>query len=382
MSPQQPQFRISSKSLKSTDKSFLPALAEVLWSWNLCSKCLCGKPCVAAICPSRRTARLSRYLQFCRTAISSYTDSSMAGTRILETYGDLWYTIRTLKLNPEITRTEFRQSLLSKRPRHPADINGSDLVQATTLAVKILTMIDCSELHVSSDMLERGGCRVHWRDDVPFAKYLQDLFPIGNHPVLSYADNDLLVDMKSDLKAVKLQKHLGVTFRPTNDIRDHLRFYRKQNIVEIYHHTAFVKEQLRLTKEPGEWSNSATCIKVGALPRQLILEALVSDCSFDHDILHFEFSSIRRAGEENVTYIFLADRLSELYNELHNPRPRGWLNRQIDRKSSARHMMMATLLGVLFAIFLGMMSLVVTCYQTWIAYQAWKHPVQVLLPVG
>ena len=106
-----------------------------------------------------------------------------------------------------------------------------------------------------------------------------------------------------------------------------------------------------------------------------LLQSLAPACSFDPDVLHFEFSSIRTVGEDNIRYVFLADRLSELHNELHNPRPRGWLQRQIERKSGARYMMMATLLGVLFAIFLGMASLAVSSYQTWIAYQAWQHPV-------
>jgi len=38
-------------------------------------------------------------------------------------------------------------------------------------------------------------------------------------------------------------------------------------------------------------------------------------------------------------------------------------------------MMLATLIGVVFAVLLGMVSLAVSSYQTWIAYQAWQHPV-------
>jgi hypothetical protein len=135
----------------------------------------------------------------------------------------------------------------------------------------------------------------------------------------------------------------------------------------------------------------------GALPRQLLLEtldslqvvlfplsdpkskrllcSLIHECSLDPDILRFEFSSIRNAGEESVPYVFLADRLADLYNELQNPKPRGWLGRQMERKSGARYMMMATLVGVLFAVLLGMGSLAVSCYQAWVSYQAWQHPV-------
>ncbi len=135
----------------------------------------------------------------------------------------------------------------------------------------------------------------------------------------------------------------------------------------------------------------------GALPRQLILEildsvqdilfplsepkskrllrALVNTCSMDPDITNFEYSSIRKMGEEKISYVYLVDRLSDLINELQNPRPRGWLERQMERKSGARYMMMATLIGVVFAVILGILSLAVSSYQTWIAYQAWQHPV-------
>lgn len=106
-----------------------------------------------------------------------------------------------------------------------------------------------------------------------------------------------------------------------------------------------------------------------------LLKSLIHPLSLDPDIVNFEFSSIRKAGEENIPYMYLADRLSDLYNEARNPRPRGWLERQVERKSGARYMMMATLIGVTFAVLLGIASLVVSVYQTWITYQAWQHPV-------
>ena len=135
----------------------------------------------------------------------------------------------------------------------------------------------------------------------------------------------------------------------------------------------------------------------GILPRQLLLEildslqgilfplsdtksrkllqSLVTTCALDPDILRFEFSSIRRHGEENIAYTYFADRLSELHNELQNPRPRGGVWRWLERKSGARYMIMATLIGVVIAIILGVAALALSAFQTWIAYQAWQHPV-------
>jgi len=73
--------------------------------------------------------------------------------------------------------------------------------------------------------------------------------------------------------------------------------------------------------------------------------------------------------------VFFTGRLLELYDEVHNPQPRGWLQRQMERKSGARYMILATLVGVLFAVLLGLVSLGVSSFQAWLAYQAWRHPV-------
>jgi hypothetical protein len=137
--------------------------------------------------------------------------------------------------------------------------------------------------------------------------------------------------------------------------------------------------------------------KRGALPRQLALEALdsvqkvlfplsdaksrallqslVSTASFDPDSLRFESTTIRSADEKEISYHYFGARLADLYEELENPQPRGWIEKWLERKSGARYLMLATLIGVLIALILGFASLGVSSYQAWVGYQAWKHPV-------
>lgn len=67
----------------------------------------------------------------------------------------------------------------------------------------------------------------------------------------------------------------------------------------------------------------------------------------------------------------------DLYDELENPRPRGLIDIWLEQRSKARHVMLATLVGVIIAVILGMLGLVVGIFQAWVAYQAWKHPVNV-----
>ena len=48
--------------------------------------------------------------------------------------------------------------------------------------------------------------------------------------------------------AKKLKSRLGVRFLPTDSLRAHLRYDRKAHAIEIFHHSAFLRENLRMTK--------------------------------------------------------------------------------------------------------------------------------------
>lgn len=135
----------------------------------------------------------------------------------------------------------------------------------------------------------------------------------------------------------------------------------------------------------------------GALPRQLALEcldsvqkilfpltdrkskslllSLTSRSSFDPDCLRFDSASIRNKDEKEIAYHYFGERLMELYDELENPTPRGSVEKWLERRSGARYVMLATLIGVIFAVILGMAGLAVGGYQAWIGYQQWQHPV-------
>ncbi|RGP68940.1 hypothetical protein FLONG3_8001 [Fusarium longipes] len=370
-------------------------LATALWPYNVCQNCneKFKSRCDRQNCLRGRISQIQRYLQYYEAIVSTYMDATSSSTRKIKTHSDIFAIISTFKSYPDATLSELCR-LTSNSQATEAVRNQAD---AVALCVKAMLMIDPSALHHSSDRLEKGSFRIHWREDVPLSKYVQDSFPLGNHNVLSYSTSELFADVKRQLKAVDLKRRLSITIRATSDIRNHLLFDRRNKVLEVYHYTSFLKEQLRVTRDSGDCSSPSSSLKRGVLPRQLVLEildslqgtlfplsdpkskkllrSLIGKCAFDPDILNFEFSSIRRVGEESVPYIYLADRLGDLYNELQTPHPRSWLQRSIQRKSGARHVMMATLIGVAFAILLGIASLAVSSYQTWIAYQAWKHPV-------
>lgn len=246
--------------LDSVEESLLTQLGQVLWGWENCSACAPGTPCDPKSHPRQQPARLERYFQFYKALTFTYIDNCAPADKIFQQHGDLYQAITQLKSNPDITRADFHRGIATASGQKSPSRVG--LLQASTLAVKVMTMIDCSPLHHSSDRLETGVFRLYWKDDVPFSKFLQDLFPTESHPILSFVDSDVFLDVRSELRAVKLRKHLGITFRPTHDIRNHLRLDRRQNVLEIYHHTAFIKEQLRLTKGTGDFSVPSKSIKV------------------------------------------------------------------------------------------------------------------------
>jgi hypothetical protein len=98
--------------------------------------------------------------------------------------------------------------------------------------------------------------------------------------------------------------------------------------------------------------------------------------NFDTDVLRYDSSTIRDPlHPEPIPYHYFGSRLADLYEELTNPTPRG-MEKWFERRSGARYVMMATIAGVVFAIFLGMAGLAMNGYQAWLSYQQWQHPVQ------
>jgi hypothetical protein len=375
-------------------------LCETLWSWQPCLSCSSDRTCEVSECSSNRKPRLARFITYYKSISRSYApDVNVEDTLAIATHQDLFRMIRILKAGPELTRTQFSVAAFT-------DITERDLIpeverdRAIDLVVRVVAMVSCVAETQSATLLEAGRHRIPWRQDVPFSQFISDVFPTSDHPTLNDRSSDISLNRRKALKASKLKKHARLAFEPTDDIRSHLRLDHKTGTVQIFHHTAFLKEHLRLTKDLMANHSIDESLKRGALPRQLVLEILDSiqdllfpltdpksrtllqsltstrGASFDPDCLRFDSSSIRRAEEKFVPYYHLGERLMELYAEGDDPQPRGRVWRWLERRSRPRFVMLATLAGVIIAVLLGLFGLTVQIYQTWITYQAWKHPVQ------
>ena len=126
---------------------------------------------------------------------------------------------------------------------------STDRERAINLAVKVMAMVNCSAQRQSSGLLEHGFSQAPWRSDVTFSQFMVDVFPMTDHPSLNDDGLKDSMNLRAALMAKKLKKRIGLKFQPTDDLRRHLKLDRKNRVVDIYHHTAFLKEHLRLTKD-------------------------------------------------------------------------------------------------------------------------------------
>ena len=248
--------------LEKVTEQQLRTLGETLWSWDFCEGCRSGRPCNTETCPSQRVKRLGRFFEHYKDLTSTYEADTAPGDCVaLKNHEDLFAIIERLKLEPDITRAAFAAKVFGEDTcrRLPS---SADQERAINLAVKVLAMVNCSAQRQSSGLLEHGLSQAPWRSDVTFSQFVIDTFPLTDHPSLNDDDLKGSVDLKANLMAKKLKKRIGLKFQPTDDLRRHLKLDRKNRVLEVYHHTAFLKEHLRLTKDKAPNMSVSESIKL------------------------------------------------------------------------------------------------------------------------
>jgi hypothetical protein len=376
----------------------LCSLYETLWNWKPCAACASGKllPCETASCSTRRVKQLSPFNDFYRTATSRHLSEFTASKELaLRGHEDLIEIVRYLKERPSTPRQQLTADFFSDRAKREGsqeqpNINDQD--RAFDLAARILIMVNCStELNQVEALLEEGPRLVTWAKGDSLSKFIATTFPTTDHPTLNDPSQRAKSNaLKLSLQARRLTKIAGLTFRPTDNLTDHLRLDPKEGTVEIFHHTRALKEFLIAT-QPEESSTAH-------LPRQLALEVidtiqkilfplgspsepllrtLIVKHVFDPDCLRLvDPAPYRRPHENDISYHHFGSRLMDLAHEVEHPAPRGPMEKWLERRSGARYVMFATLAGVGVAVLLGFLALGVSIFQAWISWQAWRYPVE------
>ncbi|KAH7020239.1 hypothetical protein EDB80DRAFT_601912 [Ilyonectria destructans] len=369
-------------------------LCRILWGWTSCTACSTAKPCEGQECPQRRLLRLGPFFRYYEEVAGSYVPESFMpdAPRALRGHEDLFEIIELLQERPSAPRSELSTSHFAIRSNENGELPSlDDQHRAFNLAMRVLLMVSCCVENQSGGLLESGREPCVWRSDQSAADFTTSTFPFREHPSLD-GGCESPIDIKSELSAIKLKRIAGLKIQGTTELRDHLRLDQKTGILEIYHLTSVLREHLRssVLEEPSETGSTSREI----IPRQLALEtlqslrilfpldsdsqsllrSLVSKELFDPDCLRFGTTLYQRQNESETSYWFWGSRLMDLFDEIENPKPRSLLEVWMDKRSKARHVMMATLVGVIIAVLLGIFGLAVGIFQAWVAYEAWKHP--------
>jgi hypothetical protein len=308
----------------------------------------------------------------------------------LSSHEDLVEIIRWVREHPGTKLSQLSQDYYRLEDDEGDAPEKADQKRAFNLVATILAMVNCATSPYSSELLETGYVPTSWRDRVSISDFFKESF-LQNFDGLVDNENETLkiTGVLPKLSAPLLRKRAGLQFKPTCDLRDHLRLNSKEGIVHVFHLTAVLKEHLMAGEgtDAGGWTiprplalETLDTIHEVLFPpdeaAQEMLRSLVSHNGFDSDCQHFERARFQgRDDDEERSYQYWGRRLALLYAELEHPTPRGWLQTWLERRSGARYVLLATLIGAIVAVILGILSLGVAGLQAWIAWQQWKHTV-------
>lgn len=218
-------------------------LSRILWSWDICADCGTGTVCEPAICSWHRSENLQRFFQHYQERTCLYSHNVKKPEQPgLSSHEDLFDIIRRLKLSPDITRETFAKNLFMEWPLR------SDQERAIDLAVRVMFMINSSTSRLDPVLFETGSVSCQWRNDITLTNFVENLFTKKQHPNISRVEGHL--------RAVDLKNSASLDFESTDNMKDHLSIDHKRGVVKIFHHAAFLKEQLRLTFKLPDLSTS------------------------------------------------------------------------------------------------------------------------------
>jgi hypothetical protein len=248
--------------LEKVTETQLQRLGQALWSWPSCEECMDDGVCAIDECPFKRLVRLGPFFEYYKYLAASYEPEARMNPA-LKNHEDIFRIIRILRNEPTISRAQLCAEVFGTQSSG-FSIPDVDRQNAIDMAVKTMLMVSCSAQNRSLGLVEQGVHPIPWLGTVPFADFIADAFPKTDNPVINDRDGEevRLLSTKSALPARKLKQRAGIKFRPTDDLRNHLKLDRREAVVELFHHTAFLKESLRLTKDKKPALSAAESLKL------------------------------------------------------------------------------------------------------------------------
>ncbi|KAH7349156.1 hypothetical protein BKA66DRAFT_504406 [Pyrenochaeta sp. MPI-SDFR-AT-0127] len=303
---------------------------------------------------------------------------------------------KLLRHNVRWTRDQLTTHLLNETGN---DYGIVDLEIALEIAVQVMFLVDCDATTWHAAEYRLGGIRpTCWASSESFCAFMQRAFPRSTN-VKNTAS--VLQDQHA-LKGWKLEKRLGLTVKGTIDLSNHLLYDPRHNVVYVFHHVAFLQAHLNgFAKDIPFDSTLEDCLLKGALPPRLICETLhslqsilfpsidqkahkmmqrlIKEGGFDPECE--QYSGYRHkdlhVGRHELQYEYWGERLAILHRLFIHKPPRNGIERWVRWRSSEANALALAMLALFISIVVGLVSIGLSAVQIWIAWMAWKHPMEV-----
>jgi hypothetical protein len=201
--------------------------------------------------------KLSAYFKFYDDLMKSSSEQTIIGMDIANLHPpcDVLSVAASLRGDPQSTRDNLRNTSLKTTSEVSRLVK--DRESAINIAVQLMLMIDCSasESHDKGYLID--GSKPHlWRNDESFATFVTRGFPTSDQTGVES------LEVKKSLKAWRLKKRAYITFRATDNLMNHLLYDSRKQVVLLFHHTAFLKAQLELSKLEPLDASMLECLKM------------------------------------------------------------------------------------------------------------------------
>ncbi|KZL69711.1 uncharacterized protein CT0861_09246 [Colletotrichum tofieldiae] len=310
---------------------------------------------------------------------------------------DVMLAVDLLREDPCLTKESTAHKVEEALARRRSQTKIDSLIN---LAVQVTVMVDCAAKERHSTGFAVGGYRpISWLQKETFLEFVTRSFPTDADSAAAERV-EAAVDEKAALKAWKLQKRLGLQFRGTHNLSEHLLLDPRSNCLYLFHHAGFLKAQLRRARDQSQplTHGMGDSLQRGTLPPQLLVETLHSLQSvlfpsidqksaevldnltskrvggFDRECAEYEGYNIFQDHPEGFKYVYWGERLALLHEMVMSRPPRNKLERWLHRQSNEGNALFIALVALLISILVGIISIGLAAVQIWIAWMAWKHP--------
>lgn len=355
-------------------------LGQILWGWKLCGQCVGELVCKTSDCSWNQESRGDAFWAHYELLSAAYCPERLATRAALSSHEELIDVVESIKSRRGMSRKDILQDMFKRgdgEERKPP--TSRDRNQTFDIAASLVYLMDLGVLHDAANISSASFPLISWRDDVSGETFLDEALPC------QLTSSSLRATMP-DLRATKLKKHAKLKFMATNDIRSHLQLDKKQKTVWIFHHSTALRLLLSATEHDALASVLPRRLMLeildtiynvlfpSDLESQLLLAHLVAKYGWDQGLSSDVSIRYRKDNDPGVSYAYYGERLEELHRELLAPTPHGRLERRLRRRSE-KYMLTATMYGVIIAVTLGIFSLAAAIFQSWVAWQQWKHPI-------